>query len=134
MTLGRRGEGPRGEDEADDGEESADVKWIDHQSMCGGQSVNYRRDVSFTPRSKWDALNDVSVTEMSTLGFVSINGAKLDYIRDQTEAKPPLIKQFELTALGLNEPLHKLARLVWRMSAAASTARVTAESWISFRV
>lgn len=89
MTLGRRGEGPRGEDEADDGEESEGVKWIDHQSMCGGQSVNYRQDILFTPRSRRDDLNDVSVTEMSTLGFVSVNGAKLDYIRDQTEAKPP---------------------------------------------
>lgn len=89
MTLGSYGEGPRGEDQADDGEESAGAKWIDHQSMCVGQSVNYQRDISFATRSKWDALNDVSVTEMSMLGFVSINGAKLDYIRDQTEAKPP---------------------------------------------
>lgn len=62
---------------------------IDHQSMCSGQSVNYRRDILFAPRSKWDALNDVSVAGRSTLGFVSVNGAKLDYIRDQTEAKPP---------------------------------------------
>lgn len=86
---GRRREGPGGEDEADDGEESEGVKWIDHQSMCSGRSVNYRRDILFTPRSRRDALNDVSVTEMTTLGFVSVNGAKLDYIRDQTEAKPP---------------------------------------------
>lgn len=89
MTLGSRGEGPSGEDKADDGDESAGVKWIDHQSMCSGQSVNYRQDILFAPRSKWDASNDVSVTEVSMLGFVSINGAKLDYIRDQTEAKPP---------------------------------------------
>lgn len=79
MTLGSRGEGPRD----DDGEESVGVKRIDHQSMFSGQSVNYRQDIW------WDASNDVSVAESSMLGFVSINGAKLDYIRDQTEAKPP---------------------------------------------
>lgn len=43
----------------------------------------------------------------------------------------PLIKQFELTALGLNEPLHKLARLVWKKCRRRAG---TEESWISFRV
>lgn len=75
--------------EDDGGCESKGAKWIDHQSMCGGQSVNYRWDILLPPRSRRDALNDVSVTEMSASGFVSVNGAKLDYIRDQTEAKPP---------------------------------------------
>lgn len=73
----------------DDGEASKGAKWIDHQSMCSGQSVNYRRDILLPPRSRRDALNNVSVTGMSASGFVSVNGAKLDYIRDQTEAKPP---------------------------------------------
>lgn len=45
--------------------------------------------------------------------FVYINRAKLDEIKDQTRAKP-LIKEFKLTALGLNEPLHSLACLVKR--------------------
>lgn len=47
------------------------------------------------------------------MGFVYINRAKLDEIKDQTRVKP-LIRQFKLTALGLNEPLHSLACLVKR--------------------
>ena len=51
-----------------------------------------------------------------SVGFVLIKKPKLDKIKDQTRAKL-LLRQFKLTALGLNEPLHSLAFLVRRQQA-----------------
>lgn len=67
----------------------------------------------FICQSMENELNNFLERETGMWDFVYIKRAKLDEIKDQTRAKP-LIRQFKLTALGLNEPLHSLACLVRR--------------------
>lgn len=56
------------------------------------------------------------------VGLSITNGAKLDRIKEQTRAWP-LIRQFKLTALGLNEALHALGCLIRIMARREMSSR-----------